>query len=509
MKARGAPVRGLILGAIITCLAFSLAASEGVPADSSGYMELRKQLSAIGATPAIIETADALAAGGLYQEAIEVLESFLKTSPPASSVQDTGTIGPIEKKWRIAAGADYYRLEDLDTAVMTREEYQEYQRLTQTPLSFWGRGRCTVDFNRKILRRIEPEMYVSNYRSSFEVPARLNIIDNWIDLEAAIKGGKWFQEDAADTQFNPAGSYSSDMGGLSVRIAPENPSDKLHTWSWTTPVGVDWEHYRRDRTGYESFVQFRFNPALEYRRSGAVSFSVRLSVDAQYENYYRPDSDTLDVVRGILQIDNTLRTAAWRLQPRLEWLADRYVNAASPGRVDRWKALLRVEQGSQNLFSPHIAAHALHEREQYYNEHRTRPGTEVRVTPALRINAAKAFNFEPELSYKRRWAELDGNYYLWQAFSRFEALLRAALSLEWLDGTFFTGFRGEDVDRDFERFTDDSRSFLLGADATVSFGSHVSLNTLLDYEYRGYKPYGSRGRLTENLTAAGNVSVTW
>ncbi|MBN1309516.1 MAG: hypothetical protein JXA18_16470, partial [Chitinispirillaceae bacterium] len=448
MKPPYALARFLFRGATIFCFFFSLAASEGIPANSSSYTELRKQLSATGATPAVLETADALAEAGLYQEAIEVLKSFLKTSLPASSVQDTGTVGPIEKKWRIAAGVDYYRLEDLDTAVMTREEYQEYQRLMQTPLSFWGRGRCTVDFNRRMLKRIEPEVYVSNYRSSVELPARLNIIDNRIGIEASVKGGKWFQEDAADTQFNPAGSYSSDMGGLSVRIAPEHPSDKRHTWSWTTPVGVDWEHYRHDRTGYESFVQFRFNPALEYRRSGAVSFSVRISGDAQYENYYRPESDTLDVVRGILQIDNTLRADAWRLQPRLEWLADRYVNAASPGRVDRWKASLRAEQGSQNLFSPRIAAHALHEREQYYNEHRTRPGTEVCVIPSLRINAAKTFTIEPELSYKRRWAELDGNYYLWQAFSRIDALLRAGLSLEWLDGTFFTGFRGEDVDHD-------------------------------------------------------------
>ena len=49
-----------------------------------------------------------------------------------ASAQRTG-------KWLWSTGTDYYHLEDIDTAMMTQEEYQDFRRLTETPLSVWMR----------------------------------------------------------------------------------------------------------------------------------------------------------------------------------------------------------------------------------------------------------------------------------------------------------------------------------------------------------------------------------
>ncbi|MBN1575221.1 MAG: hypothetical protein JW913_01620 [Chitinispirillaceae bacterium] len=515
MKPPGASARNLIRSVIITCCTFSLAAaSEETKADSSCYLELRKKLPATGTTAATLETADALAGEGLYEEAVEVLQTL------SVQEQHDGGISRNSKTFddvldiQISVGADFYQLEDVDTGVMTVEEFREYQRLTEAPLSIWRRAKYTINSNQGILDRIALQTYLSNYRSFIEIPVQLHLPENRIrfNIETNAKAGKWFQPDATSPYIlepfsDSGGLYPSDMGGLSLRFLTESSSERKRGWSWSAPVVIDWEHYHHDRTGYESFVEYRITPAVEYRHDGATSFSSRLIGEARYENYYRTISDSLDAFRGLLHLENTVRTDLSLLQVKGMWFHDNYVNASSPNVINRWETTFRVEYGTRNLLSPQFTAKFIHERESYdpttVSVRYTLPGTELMIRPSLRLNLTDAFYLEPEGMWERRWAERRGVHYIWWAFSSPEATLRGVLSLKNLDLSLTAGFRREDIDPGFEH--QDNRNIRFSADGSVSITSHFSFNFFFDYQYRIY----TDSRRTQNITASYNAQFKW
>lgn len=479
-----------------------------IAADSLRYIELRRSVSPDVAR-SILETADLLAQQQLFSDATEILSMIAP-----QEIAHTDISQKTAQRWRVGLGADYYHLEDVDTVTMTQEEYQDYLRLTSTPMSLWGRGRCVVDFNRRFLNQAAPEIYLSNNRSSFEMPVHISLAEERLALEASLKAGKWFTDDATDTwdRIHPMVRHASDMVGGTIRIAPERSSDNSVLSYLYAPLSVDWEGYRDDRSGYESYVEYRFSPGIELRRKGTVGFVLRLLDEVQYEDYYRPQSDSLDVIRNMLLLECAIDAAAWHIKPKVEWLHDQYPFAGSPFRTDRFKAALRLERESRDLFSPRMEMYVLHEREAHSSqgERFTLPGSEVRITPGLVVKVSKALSLEPEISYQYRAAQIVNNSYLWLAHSRFDALMRAALAIGPLEATLFAGFRGEDVTSGFERVVGegraDSRSFILGSDIAAAVGNHTSVSLLADYEYRCYAPYGRSGRLSENLTISGNLS---
>jgi len=322
-----APVRQLAM--LLLCAAFSLRADTN--ADSLRYIELRSAVSA-DVAQSILETADLLAKQQLFSDAAEILSMVAPQKGPHTDFSQK-----TSQRWRVGLGADYYHLEDVDTVTMTEEEYQDYLRLTSTPLSLWGRGRCVVDFNRRFFNQAAPEIYVSNNRSSFEMPVQINLAEERLALEASLKAGKWFTDDATGTwdRIHPTVPHASDMVGGTIRLAPERSSDNSVLAYVYAPLSVDWEGYRDERSGYESFVEYRFSPGIELRRRGRVGFVLRLLDEVQYEDYYRPHSDSLDVIRNMLLIDCAIDAAAWHIQPKAEWLHDQYPVSDAPFRTDR------------------------------------------------------------------------------------------------------------------------------------------------------------------------------
>lgn len=509
---------------ILICL-FSLPIrGEEHAADSVSYHTLRSRLNTKDELNATVLTADALAKEGLFEEAVEILLTVIDTSGPTIDTVQTPTTSGKERHWRLSAGGDYYHLEDVDTLEMTPDEYDAYQRLMQTPASVWERAKHTIEYEHKILRRIAPEAYVSNYRTSLEIPLQLQLIPENLALEVSTKLGKWFQEDgSSDSTFAMVHGHSSDMGGAAVRLTAENSVGNTGRWSWAAPFAVDWEHYRRNRPGYESFIEYRLSPGVEYRPGGEGGLSTRFTGELRFEDYYhpctdttgshddtfRPVSDTMDALRGMVHLESSLRGGSGMLQLKAVWFSDNYVDASSPASVNRWKMIVRGRHALFRSSTFHITAHALYEREDNTpdassDQPSVLPGTEFLVRPSLSFSPFRLITLEPELEWRRRGAEKTGIYYLWWAYSSWEPGLRIQFSCSVTDLIFIAGFCWEDIASGFESDIPDNRNIHLLFDGQVAISPNISLNLMCDYQYRIY----SSSRITENLTAAGSILFT-
>jgi hypothetical protein len=494
----------IVLPLILACCSMV----RGVPAiaDSAAYQGLRQRCVADSATRSALETADALAAEDLYVEAMEILSAFV--APPDASPSRDSISSEKPGHWRASTGLDYYHLEDLDTAAMTREEAEKYRRLTETPLSVWGRAGYEHGFKRG---RIAPECYISGYRSRLEVPVRIDIVKDRLTLEAAGRAEKWFQADATgDSAFNPSKGYPSDMGGASLRLTPESALGNDGVWAWSAPCMAKWEHYGEDRSGYASFFEHGIAPAVEYRREGTVQFSSRLSGEMRIRNYYREASDSLDVVSESARFESSLRTALVFLHAGVEWFEDRHVNAHAPAQVDRWQGSVRAGSDAWKPLSPRLTVRAIHARE--LNEPAidsgtyALPGSELTVRSSIRWTFTDRISLEPELTWERRWAEIIADNYLWQARSAVEPMVRGELSLKNLSFAVFGGYRWEDVDAGFERFVNDNKGFRAGLDVQVRLMRRFLVSALVDYQFRRYD---AASRQSENLTASCSVVADW
>jgi hypothetical protein len=494
--------------------------AQSAPSDSAQYWNIRNRLPADDSNTSLLQTADALAKEGLYREALEICEALAPLPTEAIATIPSSKAKKKSNVWRVSLGSDYYHLEDYDdTTMMTPAEYKDYLRLTESPLSIWGRAAYEINCNHPIVHQLSPRLYISNYRSSFELPATFRFFSDHFSIEPAVKAGKWFQEDASDSiVFKPFQRYSSDMGGASFRLAPI-AAPKNERWSWRAPFTVDWEHFDKDRSGYESLIEYQFSPAIEYRKTGTTSFAVRCMGEAHYENYYRPESDSLDVLRGMINGESTIRTNHHNLQVKGEWLHDRYFNAFdiySPYNINRWKATLRYGNKRYDRVQPQLIVQPLVQKEIYRKPDYVLAGSELSVRPTVRVYLFDKLYVEPEGIWEKRWADLNNDYnnYIWWALSSWEGSFRGVLTLSFIelitvDLLFTAAYRWEHIDPLFFDVITDNRNFKLLFDGNVSITRHFSINTMCDYQYRIYTPFIEISRRSHNITGSLTMSFTW
>ncbi len=473
---------------------------------------------------------------GSTQEVSAVPDSFTTRLPGVSGIpvdKSTSVLTevfpqetPVESKsgipiqvegkkqpWHISTGVDYYHLEDVDTATMTSEELRDYKRLTETPFSVWTRIKTEIK-PVTIINDVAPEFYLSENKTRLKIPLRTKLFKQVLRLESILKAEKWFSADASGrTPFKPFYGQPSDMGGLALTAIPGNASQADTRFIWSLPVAVDWQHYRINRPDYESFVDTRITPTLEIR-GAASSLSALITAEAGYENYYSGNVDSLDVMRMLVRGETSLHTGKGRMAMTAAWMGDRYARAATLNDVDRLEGSLRSEALINSWMSPRLNMRYIYERETYG----PRPeqaafavdGTELTVFPEVSFAVTDFFRLSPCILWENRGAEADGpvdRFFLWEARSAWETGIRFGFTLPFLDASWRAVYRAEDINKDFEEYTGDSRSFKGATEVNTAIFGFLTVSFSIDYQFRIYAPYGSSARMSENLTVAGSVSA--
>ena len=493
-------------------LAITRLFAEGNGSDSVSYFRLKAKILPSDSLQVVIETADALAGQGLFAEAIDMLIAFAPKKGPVTAVKKR------DNQWRGSTGIDYYHFQDVDTVAMTPDELHDYQRLTKTPLVAYTRASYEVRRSGGRVEKLTPELSVSSYKTRVEVPVRIVIGNGRFSLEPAVKAEKWFDSAASEREpFAPVKKQPSDMGGASLRLDQSSALFQGARWSVTAPVFLDWEHYRSDRPGYESFVEGRISPSLELRYREKLPLSTRLTAEARYEGYYRKVSDSLSVVRFLAGMENDfISPAGLTMNLSASWLGDRYARRHIPADIDQWEGLFRCGYTVCHWLEPRMYVRGMHERERYEIADSlpayALPGTDLTVRPSGRFRLSQVFAMEPELNWRQRWSDMLPEYkvpYLWQAYTSWEPGIRLEFSSSRVEISVRTSYRTEDVDSLFERYINDSRSIKASGDASLQLFKALSINVVADYQYRIYKPYGSAGRVTENLSLSGQMTMKW
>ena len=69
-------------------------------------------------------------------------------------------------------------------------------------------------------------------------------------------------------------------------------------------------------------------------------------------------------------------------------------------------------------------------------------------------------------------------------------------------------FRYENMDPEFKH-ADDNRSFRTNIECSILPFRFLSLDGVMDYQYRRYAPFDLNSRQSENLTISVNATVRW
>lgn len=474
------------------------------PADSAAYASLRAAVAVHDSRHPALSTAEALADAGLYDEAFDILREH--APGPESETESKDTARKRDASWRVSSGVDYYHLEDFDTAAMTPEELRDYQRLTETPLSVWLRGKSIIRPALPGVEEIAPEMYVSDRKARLETPARFSLPGGRMGIEPSLKAEKRLRAYAAGASFEPASADSSDMGGMSLRLTAGNGRHSDKPFIWSVPVTLDWEHYRHDHPGYEAFVEYRAAPSLEWRPASRP-VGGRISATLEYEDYYRAQSDSLDAFRPSVRAEAYLRKGGVNVRAEGAWMGDRYMHASGLKAVDRGEGGFRGEYGITDWLSAKLRVRGMYSREHYGAGVITGAfeGSEIIAEPAVEIGIGGQLTVGPEFLWERRWAERVENRYIWEARQAWEPALRAIWSSSVLEASLRGAFRSETIEEEFKSsFTGDSRSFRAGGDIVVMPLPTLSLNLFADYQYRTYPVLA---RVTENVSVSASATV--
>ena len=449
-----------------------------------------------------LETADVLAENGLYADAIDILTNLSQSAIRADDYKKRG----LEKtRWRISAGIDHFHLEDIDTSGMTLEEVQQYRLLMQTPLSVWAKAKLELQYNGGNLESICPEWYISNNRSRLEVPIKMAFFNKSVRVESGGKAEKWFQADASGGHSSSMlQRYSSDMGGAYLNLEYQNSATR--SWNWVIPGSIDWEHYREDRIGYESYVELRTAPYISYTYSSHYQNTLRFSGDLRYTSHYY--SDSLDLLGGSVRIEHTLSGKGKSLYTGVDYNGENYLKSPALFWVDRMHVVTRAEREYFNKFTPRISLRLAHQREHTIGK-RTLSGTKFTALPSLRYSLSKILFAEPEISFLKKWAEPEGGDYLWSKGVIWEPGLRCGIESDRTNVSSYGRYCYEGVHSQFKEYTVDNRGYRIGLDGSVSLWAFFSANVLFEYQYKMYEPFGFGSRLTENMTISFNIQTTF
>ncbi|MBN1127455.1 MAG: hypothetical protein JXA71_00610 [Chitinispirillaceae bacterium] len=494
---------GAVVVTAMLSLPGSLAIGENV--DSLSYLRLLPTADTASGNNGLIDAAKALAQEGLFADAVELLRELAPERSP-------GTAAQTSTRWRVSSGSDYYHIEDFDTALMTVDELRDYNRLIETPLSVWSRVRLEKQGNARLLRwNTRPELYCTERKATFDIPVRLSTNSHFFQVEAAAGAEKWFRADGSgESPFLPAHSQPSDMGKGSLRLTKRSDKAGSTAVSWTLPASVTGEHYRRNRPGYESRVEYGFAPAIELRPQ-ALHHSVRALLDCRYQQYYN-GADSLDALRLHGRIDGDWRSLRGLVAPSFSFMSDLYASNPVLDAVHRLDGSLRAEYPCAAMVTGRLFFRHVYEREWYHGSaYPMLDGSETSVRPSLRITPVSMFSLEPELSLEeRRSADRASNdtsafgRYLWEPRRSLDPAVRLGILLPAVEASLRAGFRIDDIASVFERYVADSRLFRLATEISASPHPLLSLSLFSDYQYRAYR---ADGRRAENLTVSGSLNL--
>jgi hypothetical protein len=480
--------------------------------DSTAYHTLRNSVLTGDPANQTIPTADALAEAGLYKDAIDLLQQY---ALPSDTLSSTSSSAKQEKRvaWRWSSGVDYYHLEDFDTAGMTIEEQRAYERLTETPLSLWTRLAATVTPWDSTAASLHPELYISERKGRFETALRYLLPGGLFEYEPMVKAEKWFRSNASDSVFNPDTSQPSDMVGAAVRCSMGNHSREHRPLHFSLPLSIDWEHYRTDQPGYESFAEYRFRPSLEL---GEGLPPLRFSTEVQLEDYYRDSSDYLDVIRWSGRAEGTFRNGSTHGFAAVAWLGDRYLHeglrsrSSLPSTIDRFEGTFNGRHAFSSRLTARLRLRGIYEKEAAYDTIPALSGRELLVVPGAEVSfLEQRLTIGPDLQWERRFAmPYKENHYIWEGRNALEPGLRFGWSNAPVEAAVRAAFRYEHIDPEFEH-TFDNRSFRVNCEFSVLPLQFLSLDGVMEYQYRRYVSFRANNRRSENLTVSVNATVRW
>ncbi len=502
------------------CTYFAGAEEQSPPnSNSTDYAALREEVAALDSTAQLIQTADALAEAGLHSEAIALLKELRPAhSDPPELPSDT------RKQWRILSGADYYRLEDVNERELTPSELKELERLKAVPLAAWLRVQREIVPTSKAIDQITPGIYVSQHKGRFEVPVGFVLHRPGLKIETSGKLEKWFRKHShPDSSLTPFQGQSSDMGGFSIGVRREKPYVPGKRFDFSFPIALDWEHYRINRNGYESYLETGLSPAFTCRFE-SLPITTRLTGEVRYENFYGDSAaDSLDLLYLFSDGNAVLRNPNIRAELGVVWSSYRYTTAVSPRSIDRLEILPSVEYTRFGPIRPRVSGQFVRESERHSSPADFSPsGLELSITPSIELSPTKHLKVEPALHLEHRTNDREESL-PWEPRTSLEPEMEVAVSLLHADLSIRAAFRSEDylgssdgdgpdktVYPNETRYDDrDNRSIKLGGDVNFSLLNFITFTIFSEYQYRYYKPFDSPKRESENINISSSIAVAF
>ncbi|MCX7726204.1 MAG: hypothetical protein N2053_05085 [Chitinispirillaceae bacterium] len=479
--------------------------SDANQSDSLNYFLLRENIVSKYSLSEVILTADELAKAGLYREAIELLIEFEKPKDDTKKLYIPSKSNPFSKKTklRVSTGIDYYHLEDIDTSAMTPEEWKDYKRLTETPMSIWQRTTLSVSFDSNFITHFSPEVYNSQRKSLIAMNTEFSLPYSII-IKPEIRLQKWHLNESS---FEPIKPLPSDMIGGIFQIN----KDKTYTENtkYSIPFTFNIENYRYDSPGYESYIEFRISPSLDLNIK-YLNLQTRLFSDFQYENYLKPESDTLDVFRTQFLLEGLINKKKYKGNIHIRACRDYYTKAFNPNIIDRFESSLKIENINIRKIKYGIRLKYLYEREKYRKNGNsiTIRGTELTTKPFVEYYIfRKRFLIGSDIFLEKRFSDKIIPYFIWEERSSLETAILFGWKSSYSDILVRTAYRYEDIDEFFEIFKQDNRSLKESVEISINPFSFLSINLLTDYHYRLYANFTPSARVSENLTLSFNVSL--
>ncbi|MDG5813837.1 hypothetical protein QA601_02010 [Chitinispirillales bacterium ANBcel5] len=482
--------------------------AEYLNTDSINYKALRKHITSQDTASYIVKTADNLANSGLFAEALELLKPF-----SCYQCNDTAE-SPATISWRISTGFDYNYLQDVDTAVMTREEYQQYRRTLDTPHALWFRASASYNTPLVFLNRIAPDLYISKQTNRFRVPFFIFDEKERLQLRPSFKLEKrtQFHDNKGDV-FEPFKNHPSDMAGVSLYGEITSTSNSNSHIFWRVPLSIDWTHYREDLPGYESTIDYRINPSIELQsQSGMISASFLTEI--HYQSHYK-NFDSLNLLNSYASSEIRLRKGMLSTSFWSTWIHEKYTNNHSISSINRIESSLNASYVLAQWLRPRIAITHMHETENLNKYNGIIYGSEYSISTQFTLKPLNNLEFEPgtELNLRSGGSDLynseAGEHYrfLWEPQTRIEPFLR----VRFLRGIFDLGLLGayayENSRSDYKDSFKSRKTMRLNLDGSIYPTDNFSLGLFTDYQYRSYYPYGVVGKRSENLSFSINATI--